>query len=359
VSLAAAALAGLTFPAENARAQQNPAAKSSRQWLSVDGLGPVYPPTPARRQKPGETPDTPDQPMRVEKIKDDIYVIRGPFSLCGPGGCRGTATKVLTGLWHEAGDVIVRVTPAGVILVDDKYSYMAPELLEKVKSITSQPVKYVLNSHYHADHTGANAAMIEQGFLIATSQHMRDEFLGIGARPGRGDAPIPVPQIVFGGDFGAIYLGGKEAQMWYLGHAHTGGDTFNYFPDLKVMHTGDCVMSGAPNIDYAGGASAVEWPKTLYNLLKLDFDVVVPGHGPIYTRQYVLEYAQKFEIMNQRMIDLIKAGVPKEEIAERLKVDDLGWADTVSSGPFHNSLPGYYDEMSAVVAAQTARARAQ
>jgi glyoxylase-like metal-dependent hydrolase (beta-lactamase superfamily II) len=109
---------------------------------------------------------------------------------------------------------------------------------------------------------------------------------------------------------------------------------------------------------HAGGASAVEWVKTLYNVLKLDFDVVVPGHGPLYSRQYVLEYAQKFEILNQRMIDLIKAGVTKEEVADRLKVDDLGWADTVSSGPFKNSIPGYYDEMTAVVAAQTARARA-
>jgi cyclase len=294
----------------------------------------------------------------VEKVKEGLYVIRGPFSLCGPGGCRGDSPKVNTGLWHEAGDVIVRVTPAGVILVDDKFEWHAQELLEKVRSITPLPIKYVLNSHYHTDHTGANAAMIEQGALIVTSRNMRDEFLGVGGRPGRGDAPIPVPQIVFGGDFGAVYLGGVEAQMWYFGRAHTGGDTFNYFPDLKVVHSGDCVMSGAPNIDYAGGASAVEWPKALYNLLKLDFDVVVPGHGPLYTKQYVLEYAQKLEIMNQRMLDLVKAGIPKEQAFDKLKIDDLGWAHTVSTGAFKNSVPGYYDEMAAVLATQNARARA-
>jgi hypothetical protein len=65
------------------------------------------------------------------------------------------------------------------------------------------------------------------------------------------------------------------------------------------------------------------------------------------------------EIMNRRMIDLIKAGATKEEVATKLKVDDLGWSDTVSSVSFRNSIPGYYDEMTAVVAAQTARGRAQ
>jgi cyclase len=351
ISMAVVAVAILALPAQP---------QSSRQWLSVDGeRGDGQPRNAGPEQKPGEKPNAPDKPMTVEKIKDGIYVIRGPFSLCGPAGCRGDSSKVNTGLWHEAGDVIVRVTPAGVILVDDKYEWHAQELLEKVRSITSQPIKYVLNSHYHGDHTGANAAMIEQGALVVTSRNMRDEFLGVGGRAGRGNAPTAVPQIVFGGDSGAVYLGGAEAQMWYFGRAHTGGDTFNYFPDLKVVHTGDCVMSGAPNIDYAGGASAVEWPKTLYNLLKLDFDVVVPGHGPLYTKQYVLEYAQKLEILNQRMFDLVKAGVPKDQAFDKLKLDDLGWAHTVSTGTFKSSVPGYYDEMAAVLAAQTARARAK
>lgn len=356
-SLISAAVVAAVMVAVPAQPQTN------RKWLSVDGeRGDGQPKDAPPEQKPGEKPNSPDKPMTVEKVKEGLYVIRGPFSLCGPGGCRGDSPKVNTGLWHEAGDVIVRVTPAGVILVDDKFEWHAQELLEKVRSITPLPIKYVLNSHYHVDHTGANAAMIEQGAVIVTSRNMRDEFLGIGGGimggATIGNASNPVPQIVFGGDFGAVYLGGVEAQMWYFGRAHTGGDTFNYFPDLKVVHTGDCVMSGAPNIDYAGGASMVNWAKVLYDLLKLDFDVVVPGHGPPYTKQYVLEYAEKIEILNQRMLDLVKAGIPKEQAFDKLKTDDLGWSHTVSSGAFKNSVPGYYDEMAAVLAAQNARARA-
>src|SRR4051812_17585347 len=219
-SLISAAVVAVALVAIPAQPQTN------RTWLSVDGeRGEGQPKNGPPEQKPGEKPNAPDKPMTVAKVKEGLYVIRGPFSLCGPGGCRGDSPTVNTGLWHEAGDVIVRVTPAGVILVDDKFEWHAQELLEKIRSITALPIKYVLNSHYHADHTGGNAAMIAQGALIVTSRNMRDEYLGIGGRIGGasgGNAPIPVPQIVFGGDSGAVYLGGVEAQMWYFGRAHTG-----------------------------------------------------------------------------------------------------------------------------------------
>lgn len=295
----------------------------------------------------------PDKPMTVEKVKEGLYVIRGPFSLCGPQGCRGSAPKALSdGLMHEAGDVAVRVTPGGVILVDDKFPWNVPELLEKVKSITSQPIKYVLNSHYHQDHTGANAAMLEHGFEIIAQRNLRDEILGKSGT--MRNEPAAAPRIVFD-DFEALHLGGVEVQMLYLGRAHTNGDTFVYFPDLKAVHTGDVLMDGAPFIDYRGGGSAVEWVKTLYNLLKLDFDTVIPGHGPILDKQYARDYVKKFETMNQRMMDLVREGVPKDRarLVARLKLDDLGWAHTDSTDTFiENSINGYYDEMAAVLASQ-------
>lgn len=295
-----------------------------------------------------------DKPMTVEKVKEGLYVIRGPFSLCATQGCRGPAPKAAAdGLMHEAGDVAVRVTPDGAILVDDKFPWNVEELLEKVKSITPQPIKYVLNSHYHQDHTGANAAMLERGFEVIAQRNLRDEILGKGGS--RRNEPAAAPPSVFG-DFGALYLGGVEVQMLYLGRAHTAGDTFAYFPDLKVVHTGDVLMDGAPFIDYRGGGSAVEWVKTLYNLLKLDFDTVIPGHGPVFDKQYVREYVQKFETMNQRMEDMVKEGVPKDRdrLVAGLKLEDLGWAHTDSTDTFiENSIDAYYDEMAALLPAKT------
>jgi len=91
----------------------------------------------------------PAKPMQIEKVKDGLYVIRGPFTPCAPNGCGGGYGD--DGLLHEAGDVAVRVTSEGLILVDDKYQNNVADVLEKVKSVSPQPIKYLLNTHHHTD----------------------------------------------------------------------------------------------------------------------------------------------------------------------------------------------------------------
>src|SRR4249920_812872 len=89
----------------------------------------------------GQQPLKPE-PMKVERVKENLYVIRGPFNACAPNGCG--ANGVDDGLLHEAGDVAVRVTSEGVILVDDKFAANVADVLDKVKSVTTQPIKYLL-----------------------------------------------------------------------------------------------------------------------------------------------------------------------------------------------------------------------
>src|ERR1043166_1175594 len=93
-------------------------------------------------------------PMRADKVKEGLYVIRGPFLPCMTG-CRPGQTG--DGLIHESGDVAVRVTPAGLIVVDNKSASQAADVLARIKSISSQPVKYLLNSHHHGDHASGHA----------------------------------------------------------------------------------------------------------------------------------------------------------------------------------------------------------
>src|SRR3954468_2840443 len=95
------------------------------------------------------------RPMWAEKVKEGLFVIRGPLGPCLPMPCPAVATPVNPdGLLHEPGDVVVRVTPEGLILVDTKFAYNIPELLEVIRSISDKPIKYVLASHYHGDHNG-------------------------------------------------------------------------------------------------------------------------------------------------------------------------------------------------------------
>ena len=132
--------------------------------------------------------------------------------------------------------------------------------------------------------------------------------------------------------------------MTYLGRGHTNGDTVIYFPDLRTVHSGDLIIDGMPVIDYNNGGSALEFVKTLNNLLKIDFDTVIPGHGRVLTKDFVRAYVPKLETMNTRMADLVKKRVPKDQLEKQLKLDDLGWHHTVSTGTFMRSIGQYYDE---------------
>lgn len=275
----------------------------------------------------------PAVPMKIEKVKDGLYLIRGPFNRCAPNGCDGRYGD--DGLLHEAGDVAVRVTSEGLILVDNKFQQNVPEILEHVKSVSSLPVRYLLNTHHHADHAGGDAVFINTTEIIA-HRNVRENFLR-NQQPG-------APRVTFS-EQASVFLGGAEARAYYFGRGHTNGDAVIYFPDLRVIHTGDLITEGMPVLDYNNGASAVEWVTVLDKILELDFDTVIPGHGPLMTKEQVRADRQKLVTMNQRMAELARKGVPLEQVFEQLKLADLGWHHTVSTVAFRGGLKGYYEEM--------------
>ena len=278
------------------------------------------------------------EPMKVEKVKDGLYVIRGPFNPCGTNGCNANNIASDDGLLHEPGDVAVRVTSDGLILIDDKYAVNVPDVLQRVKSVSTLPIKYLLNTHHHTDHAGGNGLIQDMGIEIIAHRNIRENFL-------RNKQPGP-PRITFN-DQESVFLGSTEVKMYYFGRGHTNGDTVIAFPDVKAIHTGDLIIDGMPVIDYNNGGSALEFPKTLKKILDLDFDTAIPGHGRVLTRQDVIDYIPKVEKMNERMKELVRRGVPKDQLEKQLKLDDLGWDHTVSTSTFMRSIGQYFDEVAA------------
>jgi glyoxylase-like metal-dependent hydrolase (beta-lactamase superfamily II) len=276
----------------------------------------------------------PERPMQVEKVRENLYVLRGPFNRCAPNGCGAYADD---GFLHEAGDVAVRVTTDALIVVDDKYEENASEVMSRIKKISTLPIRYLLNTHHHTDHAGADATFIKTTEIVA-HRNVRENFLR-NKQPG-------APRMVF--DSGAsVFLGSVEARAYYFGRGHTNGDAVIYFPDLKVVHTGDLITEGMPVMDYANGASAVEWVTVLDRLLGLDFDVVIPGHGALLTKERVRSDRRKLVAMNERMLALVRERVPIDQVFDRLHLADLGWDRTVSTVAFKGGLKGYYEEMEA------------
>ncbi len=253
-------------------------------------------------------------PLGIEPVKDGLYVING-----------------------TGGNVGVRVTSAGVILIDDKYPRNFTEIQKRVEGVTNQPVQYVLNTHHHGDHSGGNVEYIKFAEIIA-HENARANMI-------KGDQPSP-PRVVFS-DQATVYLGGVEVRAYHLGRGHTNGDAVIYFPDLRTVHGGDLLHGVAPFIDYANGGSSREWVSTLDNILELDFDTAIPGHGKVMTRADVVEFRSQFQSVRRRMSELIREGVSKDAAAERIRTGELSWTMRPDGLFMRRSLPGFYDEISA------------
>jgi cyclase len=249
-----------------------------------------------------QTPQAPPQ-LQLEKIKDDLYAIIG-----------------------DGGNVAVMLTNDGTILIDDKFERDYADILAKVKSVTDKPVKYVLNTHQHGDHTGGNAKMLDASAEIIAHRNARANMVD-GKMPG-------VPRVSFT-DETEVFLGGKEVRMHYFGRGHTNGDAVIYFPAQRVIHTGDLFTVGtssapvtvAPFIDYSAKGSVVDWTKTIDGILNSgwDFDTVIPGHGPIQKREDLMKYRQNFQKMRDSVSGMVRQSKSKDDVAKMLAAD-FGWS---------------------------------
>ncbi len=245
------------------------------------------------------TQSQPAPPIGIQKLKDDLYVI---------GVTRGVG----------AGNVAVQVTDEGVILVDDMFDRNHDELLEKLRTVTDKPIKYVLNTHQHDDHSGGNARLLAMNAEVISHRNARAN-MALLKQPG-------LARVTFSDEM-SVYLGGKEVRAHHYGRGHTGGDAVMYFPADKVIHTGDLFLTFPPQpfIDYANGGSALEWTKTLDGVLKLDFDIAIPGHGPISDRAGIVQFRDRFQAMRDRIQGMVRSGESKDAISKVL-VDDYHWA---------------------------------
>ena len=258
----------------------------------------------AGQQVPRFTPEQ-EARLQIRGVKDGLYVIPG-FD----GGQSG-------------GNVAVRVTDDGVIIVDNKFPYSFDFITEQVRKITDLPIKYVLNTHHHDDHSGSNADFLPTAEVIA-HKNARANIV-------RNNQPGP-PRVIFA-DETAVFLGGAEVQMFHFGRGHTDGDAVAYFPDLRTVHTGDLIVFGqrldgstlSPFWDFGNGGSVLEWPATLTGLLALDFDTVIPGHGPLLTKDDVRIFRGKMEIVIDRVRTEIAAGATRDDIGSRVDTADLDW----------------------------------
>jgi len=260
-----------------------------------------------------QTPAPPQ--LKLNQVKSDLYEIEG-----------------------DGGNVAAYITSEGVILVDDKFEQDHDQIVEKVKSVTPLPIKYIVTTHHHSDHSGGNVKF-EPAVEIISTANARANIVAH-KQPGA-PANMTPAQVTFT-DETAVYLGGKEIRARYYGRGHTNGDCVVYFPALKTLHTGDLMAGATPLIDYAGGGSVVEWTKTLDGAMTLDFETVIPGHGPVTNKAALLAYRNNVEKLRNRAQGLIRAGKSQEEVGTVMAAE-FGWAPKSMQAQW--SLPGIMTEL--------------
>ena len=244
--------------------------------------------------------DFPPVEMEIIQLNDVMYVIHNEF---------------------VPGNVTVLITDEGVLLVDDKFEANYQEIVELVASVTDQPVRYVVNTHYHFDHSGSNAAFQAAGAQVVASEQARARMLETGQTTG-----LPVFTTE---DHARIHLGGEVIDLFWFGRAHTDGDLVVYFPRHQVLSTGDMFTYGNATpllIDYAGGGSIRAWTNTLDDVLMLGFETVVPGHGVVTDRTALEEFQDIVAAMRGRTREMIAAESSREEIEAMLRAE-FYWGD--------------------------------
>lgn len=257
-----------------------------------------------------------------------------------------TVVPVATGIWMVAGpggNIGVSIGPDGVILVDDQVAPVVPKIKEALATLDPRPPRFVLNTHWHPDHTGGNEAFGQAGSVIIAHDNVRvrlstEQFIeAFNARyPALPAGALPV--ITFS-DAATLHLNGGEVHVFHVAPAHTDGDAVVHWRSANVVHGGDVLFIGMYSfIDISSGGNAAGMIAALGRLAELGNDQTkfIPGHGRLGSRADVREARDVLLAMCQRVLAMAKAGQSVDAIvaAKPSKDYDAKFANELLTGDF-------------------------
>jgi cyclase len=224
-------------------------------------------------------------------------------------------------LHGSGGNTLALIGPDGTLLVDSEFAQVAPKLKEALKNLKAGPVKYVISSHYHGDHTGANGAFHDDGATIVGQENCRlrmteSRYSGM---TGKTSPPAPInslPTLTYDRRL-TLFMNGEEIEATHLQPSHTDGDSIIYFHHANVVHLGDVFVNNLyPYIDLgAKGTVDGYFPVIDEVLARIDDKTqVVPGHGPLATKQALKAYRDMLQTVRDRVAAQIAEGKTLKEI---------------------------------------------
>ena len=226
---------------------------------------------------------------------------------------------MLTG---SGGNIGVSVGPDGILIVDDQFAPLAAKIETALKALNPGKLKFVLNTHYHGDHTGGNLHFGQQAHIIAHTNVRKH----LGGKPG--DSKPELPIITFD-DSLSVWFNGEEIKLAHVPPAHTDSDSIIYFTGANVIHFGDTFFSGRfPNIDLGGGGDVRGYIRNVEDAIKkIPADAkLIPGHGPLST----VKELKEFHEMLVETSGIVERAIAAGKTLDQIKADGLpekwkGW----------------------------------
>jgi cyclase len=267
------------------------------------------------QQQPAAAPPPPDfskVEIKTTDLGDNVYMLEG-----------------------QGGNITVALAKNEIIMVDGEFAPLHDKIKATIAAVSNLPIKYLINTHFHGDHTGGNEPFAKDGATIVSETNVKTR-LAAGTTNGLTGVKTPpapaaaLPSKTYTGSFN-IRLPGRVAELKHIANAHTDGDTYVWFKTSNVLSTGDTFTNGRyPNIDFANGGNIKGMIAAADTYLKLvnAKTRIVPGHGPLADKAALLDYRNMLTTARDRMAKLVKEGKSEDEVVAAKPFADLDakWA---------------------------------
>lgn len=236
--------------------------------------------------------------IKTIKLTDAIYMLQG-----------------------SGGNIGVLIGKDGIVLIDDQFAPLSEKIKSALKILSDKPVRFIINTHFHADHTGGNENFGGEGAIIVAQENSRlrmttDQFISVFNSQIKALPYDALPKVTFTESV-TLHLNGETLQVFHVKNAHTDGDAIIYFKNSNVFHGGDVfVRYGLPFIDYQNGGSIDGMIKGVDQLIMLtnDESKIMPGHGELAAKNDVIDYKKLLVTIRDRIVKLTKQGKTLEQV---------------------------------------------